>query len=369
MTWQDELQKLDAELASGRISADDYRRRRDEVLAGSASAPQQPQPQQQGPFAPPFRWDSAPPQQGAPNPDATQVVTPQQQAPQPPSNPDATQVVTGGARGDADRTQFVRPVQQPQQQGGWQSQPPIGAPPWGQDGGFGPVSDPTPGWIAQGPEVFDESKSGGKGKIFAIIGVVLVIALIGGGVWWFMSGEKKDPNPPTAGSTTQTPTSTTPSGPKLPAGDLKGRPDEKNSGKTTVQEASGQRSQFSPAEAELMTTCGAEDGLAQVHYSDTWFAQIHVFTCKDETAAKTAVEGLMAQQKTYGYKEGVGPNSIPAMISEVAADVPTLPFDERIFYASKSTLVRIQVRGKDRASMDSGAQTVLTAVDKSYPTK
>lgn len=39
MAWQDELNSLDEELSSGRIRADEYRRRRDELLAAASSNP------------------------------------------------------------------------------------------------------------------------------------------------------------------------------------------------------------------------------------------------------------------------------------------------------------------------------------------
>jgi hypothetical protein len=142
MSWQEDLQQLDTALAGGQISADDYRRRRDEVLAkasGGAPAqggqvppaqpstpppgfaqpstpppgfaqpgtpppgfaqPQQPstpppgtpQPQpSQGYFPPPFRWQTTPPQQSP------------QQSPQQPSQP----------TNPAEETQTIAPVQQP----------------------------------------------------------------------------------------------------------------------------------------------------------------------------------------------------------------------------------------------------------------
>src|SRR5690606_20482717 len=79
VTWQDELQHLDAELAAGRISAEEYRQRRDALLSqgggpngpnsGGFAQPNTPsggfaQPgtpsggfaQQQDPFPPAFSW-------------------------------------------------------------------------------------------------------------------------------------------------------------------------------------------------------------------------------------------------------------------------------------------------------------------------
>lgn len=150
MTWQDELRQLDEELAAGRLSAEDYRRRRDELLSQSAStsarpatppqveqpaapkpavsqptaqqpspaqptppqAAQQPPAQQGNPFPPPFRWDEPPAE-------STQVMRPiqtgsdsTQVVPPPTGDADRTQVVPGakdgaGDDGDAERTQVV----------------------------------------------------------------------------------------------------------------------------------------------------------------------------------------------------------------------------------------------------------------------
>lgn len=375
MTWQDELQKLDADLASGRISADDYRRRRDEVLAASSGGtPPQAQPGQQGPFAPPFRWDATPPGQQPPSSEATQVVQ------QGGANPDATQVVNthrGGGGGDADRTQFVRPVgppsgplpQQQQPPGGWQSAPPPqGGTPWGNQDGFGPIADPSPGWIAQGPEVFDEGGGSGKGKVFAIIGVVLVLGLIGGGIWWFTSGTASTPSAANSSTQTTAPTTTTSKPPPMPLDGVKGKLDEKSSGKTTVSGAR-QKSQFSPAEATLLETCGATNGLAQVLFQNEWYTQVHVFECKDPAAAKAAVPALLELQKEYGYSPATSPNNLPAMLAEQATDVPDVPFDERIFYASDSSLVRVELRSRSKESMTAGLTEVLAAIDKLFPAK
>ncbi|WP_090060547.1 hypothetical protein [Lentzea fradiae] len=371
MTWQDELQKLDNELASGRISADDYRRRRDEVLSGSAGGGPAQNPQS-GPFAPPFKWEAQPPATS----DRTQVVNvqgqqpPQQQVP-PQQNPsaDATQVVPGGQRGgaDAERTQFVTPV--PPQQGGWGPPPQQAAPPPWLGGDFDQINQP-PSW-SHGPEVFDESGGGGKGKIFAIIGVVLVLALVGGGVWWFTSGSKAggDNNATSAPPTTPPPTTSTSAGPKLPLAGLPGKVDPANTGPLSVERAAKEKTQFSPDEGALLTACGAEDGVSQVLFADDWFTQVHTFDCKDGASAATAAEAMAELQKTYGFIAGTGPKQLPAMISERAIDVPDAPFDSRVYYVSGKTLVRVEVRARTKEAMDSGSEKVVNHLDKNYPSK
>ncbi|MER7077582.1 hypothetical protein SAMN02982929_04421 [Saccharopolyspora kobensis] len=243
MTWQDELQNLDAELAAGRISAEEYRQRRDAVLGraqggqnGPASGgfpqqqpgtpsgglPQQPgtpaggTPQQQGsPFPPAFSWgdaaaqgaqQQAQPQQQVSG-DATQVV-PNPVAPQPPQN-------------DSESTQVVNLNQQQQQ---WPAQqPPPQQPQWGPQQGWGPVEstgtpwgDDLPGgqpehgdaaWMRQGPEVFDSAGKSGKGKLIAglSIGGVLVVGLIVALIFFFTSGNDSPGEVIEAEPTVQTP--------------------------------------------------------------------------------------------------------------------------------------------------------------------
>ncbi|SDK62281.1 hypothetical protein SAMN04488074_106237 [Lentzea albidocapillata subsp. violacea] len=358
MTWQEELQKLDLELASGRISADDYRQRRDEVLAGSTSAP--PQPQQQAPFAAPFRWQAMPPQQQAPNPDATQVVSTGQAAP----NPDATQVVNTQKAGDSERTQFVRPVSGPEpQQGGWQSGP-SAPPPWvGGDGGFGPMGGSTPGWIAQGPETFDDAgKSSGKGRIFAIVGVVLVLALIGGGIWWFttQSGGGGNGGETTAQTTTQT-TSTKPK-PKddLDIVALPGS-QEDQSGIKTFEDIVAQKLLTEEENAVYATGGATKARVAVSKLPNGDVIQVITVQLTDATAATTAREALAALQTKFNMKTYTG-GTIPEDVSAHQIDVEgDKKGSARAHYVHKSTLVRLQVAGKDQAAISKDFDSVLAA--------
>ncbi|MFB9568528.1 hypothetical protein [Saccharopolyspora hordei] len=239
MTWQDELQNLDAELAAGRISAEEYRQRRDAVLGraqggqdGSAGAQQQPgtpaggtpqqqpgtpsgglpqqqpgtpaggTPQQSNPFPPAFSWGDAAAQgaqqqqqQPAPSGEATQVVP----------NPIAQPPQQGATPGDSESTQVVNFAQQP-----WPAPPQ--QPQWGPQQGWGavestgtPWGDDLPGgqdhgeaaWMRQGPEVFETAGKGGKGKLIAglSIGGVLVVGLVVALVFYFTSGDSPAPAP------------------------------------------------------------------------------------------------------------------------------------------------------------------------------
>ena len=226
MSWQEELRKLDEELASGRLSADDYRVRRDQVLSSAVGQPdtqQSPPPQQPpqssdgqsadstqviAPISPPHGVPQQPPTDNSA--ERTQAVPPWQPQQQQP--------------GDAGRTEYVAPPQQalysppggfPQAgpaspAGGFpQTQPPWNAaesdqtPPWG--GGNLPPLVPSgdAGWVQQGPESFDDKPKRGNGaKIGAIVAAVVVLAGIAFGAYMLWG---RDSGGGTAEPTTQAP--------------------------------------------------------------------------------------------------------------------------------------------------------------------
>ncbi|QWF80309.1 flagellar basal body-associated protein FliL [Amycolatopsis sp. CA-230715] len=244
MSWQEELRKLDEELASGRLSADDYRVRRDQVLSsavahGDTAAGQGPQ---QGPVAtpqgPPSVPQGPPPQQQY----AQQQQQPYSQPPQPQQpSADSTQVIqpispphgvpAAGGDSSAERTQAVPAA--------WRSQPPAGqgqqfppqqqpgqfqqnpsspasgfqqpawntpdsdlSPPWaGSD--FPPIAAPgSSEWVKQGPESFETEPKPKKGKLTAIIAGSVVVVLAVAAILFFTVFNKKDEPTPTAGGQT-----------------------------------------------------------------------------------------------------------------------------------------------------------------------
>jgi hypothetical protein len=240
VTWQEELSQLDGALASGQISADDYRRERERILAVATGGGQQGPPtpgggmtqgqgqtqgqgagQGAGPvnrgqdaFPPPFKWTTERPGQGAE--DRTQAVSPAEKTQVVSNNnaADSTQIVDmndspskGPAPSFGDRTQFVPkippnsppqgmpaqnwpppPDQQGSPQGGWGPQ---AAPPW--EGQPEELVPPWAGYQAQNSEMFDSDEpSRGHGKVWAIVGVVVVLLAIAGGVLWLTVFNKKD---------------------------------------------------------------------------------------------------------------------------------------------------------------------------------
>ncbi|WP_243790747.1 hypothetical protein [Saccharopolyspora gloriosae] len=221
MTWQDELQNLDAELAAGRISAEEYRSRRDALIGRSQGAqggpasgdlpqqqpgtpsggfPQQGGQQNPSPFPPAFNWGAAAaqgaqqqPQQPQPSNESTQVV----------QNPvaqqsESTQVVNVGQQQPPQQWGQQQPPQWNQQQPGWNTGENAGSP-WGDpDQPSAPEHGDT-SWMRQGPEVFEVGEGSSKGKTIAAIslGAVLLVGVIVAGVFYFTSGgdEAAPPQP------------------------------------------------------------------------------------------------------------------------------------------------------------------------------
>lgn len=259
MSWQEELRNLDEELASGRLSADDYRLRRDQVLSSAVAygePVQQPGQQPQQPFQqqPPAQQQPPMPQQppqqapqsGQPGADSTQIIAPVNLPQAADGGAERTQVVPNwqqqAQQPDPNRTQVVQPIasppggfpqqgqaspaggfpqqgqaspaggfhQQPQHQGypqqqqqqqpqqqGWTDTD--ASPPWGGSD-FPPISPVgSTEWVKQGPELFEDKPKGKGGKI-AIIAIVAVLVLAGLGVggYFAFKGGGDDPTDPTA---------------------------------------------------------------------------------------------------------------------------------------------------------------------------
>ncbi|WP_158850555.1 hypothetical protein [Saccharothrix deserti] len=361
MSWQEDLAELDRTLAEGRISADDYRRRRDELLAAaSGGAPAAPSTPNSGPFAAPVRWDAVPPSSQQ-NPDATQIVTPGAQQQQ--QNPDRTQVVSQRPA-DADRTQYVTPVAHPQnqmppqQQGGWQSGPPSSSPPWGGDS-YSPVGDANPSWIAQGPEVFDES-GGGKGKVIGIVVAVVLLAGIAFGAYWIWG---RGDSTTAGGTTTQAPastTSTTPSAPPdpLPVGEIPGKVST-NKAVTEFTAVPGLK-YLLESESALYTTAGAsKTKLAQFTLDDGSQGVILIVQGTDATAAAAAALGLHNTQLNNGMTQITdGPAGVMAgQLDAKGADKARV----RGHYSSKDLIIRVDVAAPTLAAARKGFDEALTA--------
>lgn len=378
VSWQEELRKLDEELAAGRISADEYRVRRDKVLASAVTS---------GAEA------------GTPRPPAgesTQIM-PGAQAPAPgqpppggqdqPDNVEKTQIVPGAtgesaeqtqavggwqtARpqgNDSDRTQVVPGIPPQSVAGGqpprpapghyqpthygqpeWQQSPEEYGSPWaGQD--FPPLA-PTgsPDWIRQGPEVFEAEGKSKTGKVLLIVLAVVLVAGLGVGAYFLFAGNKK--NEPIAQTTTnQPPPPTTSAQPKddLSVADLPGNSkiqdhvktfadfESDELGKLLTAEETALYKQVNPGNCRLVVS-DLEDG-----------AHAYILTTETGSAANaaTARDTLVELQTKYSMQPYGGDSPAGVKVTQFAKS-GDIPATIRAHYSHKNTLVRIQIYGND----------------------
>lgn len=408
VSWQDELRQLDEELAAGRLSAEDYRRQRDDLLSKSAStaAPlksaqqpaQDPAPQQQAgsPFPPPFRWDPTPE-------DATQKITPTRRdagaepaapaeddaertqvvhRPQPRPAAEHTETVTGQQPSFQPRfpprpgqpAPSVQPEQppQPELQAGapWQ-QSDDQAPPWG--GWDLPQQDQTPAWLRQGPEEFESTKgSSATGKIVITVAAVLVVAALAVGAFFIF---RRDGNnvarqdstaTATAASSTvpQTPTTTTaasaasatattPAGP--PIADLPGLVSDTS--KVTMFADMAKIDYLTSQETDIYRNGGAAATRLAISKDGDARIIILITTQRDVVSAATTRDSLGNLQLTYGLMALPAAPGVRAGANDVAPDGPL----RRAHYAADKYVVRVQVQGTDQAHVNQLFSEVLGA--------
>jgi hypothetical protein len=407
---------LDEELASGRISADDYRSRREQIMS-SAVGNQQAGGVTVGEtttMLPPVSQQNQTTQttqvnqgaQGAQSPQGTQGAPGAQGGQQGEDSektqivaapdvgdPERTQTVGGGWRTTppmddaASRTQFVpgvppqsraggqlRPAPPPSppggfpQQGQYQNQPPWQneeelAPPWaGQE--FPPLAATgTPDWSRQGPEVFgDEKKSNGL-KIFGIIAIVVVLLGIAAGAYFlFGRGDNKqntaDPtneqqqNPPPA--TSEAPSTTqTPEGPIAELpGDVSDMKDVDTFAKVVAL------NYLDKQEIKIYQNTGATK--AQIAISTENDVQLIVLVTdqKSPAAAVKARNQLDTLQRKFKLaKVSSSQAGVLTGLNDKASRGPIY----RAHYASGNQVVRVQAQGQDKQAVTEAFNELLDA--------
>jgi hypothetical protein len=369
MSWQDELAQLDSALASGQISADEYRTRRDRVIAQASgqSTPEQPQQPQQG-GEPTTVFRPITPPQGQPGfGDRTQAV-----------GGDRTQVVgQGQGQGDADSTQIVPNMPQfppPQAPPPWETHQPqapnMTPPPWANEElppEFGQQS-----WPRQGPEVFEEKSSGGGGKTVGIIvAVVLVLALAGGAVWFFGFRDSGGDNNQAGngGDTSQTenaPTTTTPPPPDIPDGPFIELPGNEVLNTTVPMQEALANNMPTEQEAQLLASVGvSEVGALVTEDEDGLRRGIWAFKIGeggDPAAVLQAIDQLYqaAQYELLSDQNGV--------LSRKKAPTPPEELTAfRAHYITDGYVVRVEVYSKDSANAEAEYQDLLTQETDEFP--
>lgn len=366
MSWQEELRKLDEELASGRLSADDYRVRRDHVLSSAVGQPDAPAPETAGPQATQVIPPTNPPQ-GVPrqplDPDHTQAVPPWQAQP---SGDPRTQYVQpqyrasppGGFPQAGSAGGFPHPGGYP----GWNNVEADQAPPWG--GGELPplgASGGDAGWVQQGPESSNDKPHNGNGaKIAAIVAavVVLVGVAIGAYLLWGRSSEAGDGGQSTPQPTNdQQPSELRPPDP-LAVPDLPGEA-ESHSNVTTFKAVSG-LNYLNSSELSTYSSAGAGPAKYVVHNLDDGSTVVLLLTqVNSPAAARNAAKQLLNIQVHNGaHSVGDLPNGVYASAIDAKGGDPA---QIRGHYAHGNVVVRIEVKAQSLQSAETDFSTILNA--------
>jgi hypothetical protein len=385
VSWQEELRKLDEELASGRLSADDYRVRRDQVLSSAVGQPDAQQGEQPG------------------SADATQVIAPisppqgtpqQQQPPQQDNSADRTQAVPQWQPqqqpAEAGRTEYVPPPQQQQvpysPPGGFpqagpasppagfpQTPPPWNAPdsdqspPWGV-GDLPPLAPRggDPGWIQQGPESFDDRPKKGNGaKIGAIVAAVVVLAGIAFGAYllWGRSSTSAGDGGGQASTTQAAPASQAPPDPMAVA-QLPGTVENFDRIKSFSQIPS--LNYLTSTELSAYQNAGAGDTkFVARRLPDGSRVLMLLTTASDPQAAQKAASDLLAIQIHNG---GTRVTDVPDGVLASSIDAKNNnPAQVRAHYAHQNVVVRIEVSNPNAQTAQADFTSILNSQLKVLP--
>ncbi|MBO0840824.1 MAG: hypothetical protein J2O49_08400 [Sciscionella sp.] len=411
MSWQDEQRKLSEELSRGEISAEEYRARRDQLLAAANPAANpamnsavnpsltsglnsQPNPAA-GPMAP---------QPGQGPVDATQTLRPvgypdpggQQSAQQPgPAAPggdpaaDRTQaispqqMVAGGGSADAERTQAVAMpgggsdpertqtvAMGGRRAGGAKQQAQQDSddePLWG-GAEFPPlVSSGSSDWLKQGPEVFapaNEQKPK-KGKIIMVVAAVVVLAAIAFGAYWLWGrgGGAKNNNDHPAQPNPSSSSAPAPADP-LAIGTLPcdASPTDIPDAKTTFPKTKA----FLPAELKAYDDAGITKArVEQCQLGDG--SKVIIVAAEVDNANKAEIAASQLQGVQLQNKNVAVPGT-PAGVKEAKIDKNGAGMAQiRAHYVHEDVVERIEVQGKTPAAAAKDFKTVLDAELKASP--
>ncbi|HWM05928.1 MAG TPA: SHOCT domain-containing protein [Actinophytocola sp.] len=384
MDWQDELRRLDKQLSEGDISAQEYRRMRDELLA-EASAPAQGKNTLWSNARPDVKPPPEPAPKPAPAPESangsaedTQVVkvpsngAPPQEKTPPAEDPDKTATVSAATVASSDATAAKMPTFPPRP-----PQQPVPPPPM-------TGLQPQAPWSGQviGEEVFADAKPPRNGRKIALVALVLVVALAvaGGAVWYFGSTETSasdNPQPsepaasePAAGEPQSNAPEPTPNQPKsLPeevAAALKAMPGtaDPNSGTISAQQAGGLKL-VHPDEVKLATSNGVSDVIFRGSTNGSVGHALLVLTTPDEKAADKLTTAEQTFLRDNDFTEG----------EQLATGQPVLERTDqtgtvyRVIYTSGRYTVRLGVaqRGADPADLRAQLEAAAKAVARVLP--
>lgn len=366
MDWQDELRTLDSRLAEGQLSQAEYRKLRDQVLAEASSGGPVHRPV--GPEHHDRVHIPSSAAEEAPLGEMTQVISadelseeqtlrtqksgPVQTAPPPVTQ--AAPPAPPAQEADADKTMIVGKTSPPS---GYQ--PPARAavpppPPW-ETGPTGPAP------MVQGNEVFSVARKESSAKKAALgsLAVLVVLALIGAGVWFFVLRDDTQ----TASGPNQ-PGQTAP-GPapgdiesKLPK--LSGTPGKDNS-TMSLDKAESLQIIFG-ALKKVYTSNGANEIIVHAFSDPTGASAVYVVPVPDTAKAGAVTQGVHDELTKVGYADAK--STLPSGIKVVQrADKQA-----RYLYATYSSgannvqISVLQPLSADSAALTERLRSVVTAI-------
>ncbi|MDX3194936.1 hypothetical protein PV458_41615 [Streptomyces sp. MN03-5084-2B] len=376
MSWQDDLRRLDADLAAGLIEPAAHRKQRDELLAqasGATVASPVPSPLRR----PATAWQSK-------NPAAATEALPVQRQ-EPPSNPQGYQpsrppvrppapappwqrtgtgvpavadhLTTAPSPADINPTRYLR-VEGPLPDRPQLSRfPPTH--PRGEQAQTGPAAPPP---VEPGKHRWAESADGGRRRpvrLFLVLGVLLVLAMLAGGIVWLRSDSGSDQaapsNPPSSASDgVRTP----PLDERVPQ-----MPGKQNPNNSTMSVAKGRELGLYPAStADLLNANGASKVIYRGAADGDVSYLVLVVPTSSPGNAQAVVEKLYQDALAGGFR------SVQSSLRTVSGKDRTT-FLNTTWYGSGSNVVSIGIAEPDRgqAGLSSELDKAVNALETVLP--
>jgi hypothetical protein len=283
MGWQEELRRLDVELATGRITHESHRKQRDELLA-AASGGGEPSP-----VVSPLRHPAGPAGQRWQDVNLGPRARPTAPLPHPPV---PAPPVAGDRQTTAPSPADLRPtdaIPVPRPNSGQANQPtvilPAVLPPHpslrkpAQAGAYRPIDESFQG----------RTKNRGKPIwLFIAAGVLLVLALIAGGMWWITDKNGPTGAPPAATLEARLPT----------------LPGTANPNNSTMSVAKGLAlGLYSPQTADTLTRNGTTEVIFRSSAEGTRGYLVMVIPTSGAGAAQAVVEQLYQSALASGFTQ------------------------------------------------------------------
>ncbi|GAB3503628.1 hypothetical protein [Amycolatopsis cihanbeyliensis] len=305
MSWQEELRRLDGDLAEGRLDIAQHRKLRDELLAAVSGgiAP--------SPFPSPVRQeDTAYRQQATPTPDPVPQESAPGTRPERPARPPSAAALLGS---DVSHTAPSPADERPTE---WMTVPPGLRRPGRPRSGSAPDTGPaTPAGSVPthppAPHRPPEPRPSRAVPIWLLITLATFLVLAGlvGGVWWLGTDPADDAGSqaaPSAGpsttpsatpSTTGAPANTPPLAQRLP--ELPGVPNENNS--TMSVDKAVQLGVLSPRMGTICAEAGATEVIYRSSAAGTDGYLLLVVPTGSAAEAATVTDALRASARTIGF--------------------------------------------------------------------